>query len=442
MKGAWLIFRKDLRVLRRSPFLLGVLLAYPLVIALLVGLVAGYANSKPRVGLVDLDALPPRVVVGGKRFDVQRTIDEVSRNVRLVPLSRAEAERQLANGKVVAVLTVPRGFVSDLTGMVRSPTLTVELAPGGLRPRLEQQVQALVYSLNRKLQRAYIGTNLRYVRLILHGGSGEFLGQDFELLGLEGAQRELAQLPRGPRLDELRKFVHDARLALAQTDDALRATANPIELRRVNDRGRSWLLGAQVQSYALAVTLTFLAFVLAAGALASERDEKVIGRLARGLVSRRELVAAKVALAALVGGALGFAVAILFGTIVEIGGVQGGEPWGRLPLVAVGLVLAGAAVGAVGTLIGALAREARAASLVAVLVVLPVVFLGLVPREIVPAAGWVSDALPFAHAVRFFSAALYDVSPWGAVLREAGWLVGLGLGFSLLAWLGMRRLTS
>jgi hypothetical protein len=77
-----------------------------------------------------------------------------------------------------------------------------------------------------------------------------------------------------------------------------------------------------------------------------------------------------------------------------------------------------------------------------VLVVLPVVFLGLVPREIVPAAGWVSDALPFAHAVRFFSAALYDVSPWGAVLREAGWLAGLGLGFSLLARVGMRRLTA
>jgi ABC-2 type transport system permease protein len=394
------------------------------------------------VALVDLDNLPPTLVVGGKTFDVQRTIDQVSRNVRLVPLSQAEAERELANGEVVAVLTVPRGFVADLVGMVRSPVLTVELSPGGLRPRLEQQVQALVYSLNRQLQRAYIGTNIQYVRLILHGGTGSFLGRNFQLLGLDGAQRELSELPPDPRVERLRDFVGDARLALAQTDDALRATANPIELERVNDKGRSWLLGAQVQAYALAVTLTFLALVLAAGALAAERDENVIGRLARGLVRGRELIAAKVALAAVVGGGLGLTVALVFGAIVEAGGVEGGEPWDRLPLVAAGLLLAGGAVGAVGALVGALAREARAASLVAVLVVLPVVFLGLVPREIVPAAGWVSDALPFAHAARFFSAALYDVSPWNAVAREALWLVGLGGAFALLARVSLRRLTN
>ncbi len=112
----------------------------------------------------------------------------------------------------------------------------------------------------------------------------------------------------------------------------------------------------------------------------------------------------------------------------------------RLPLLAVGLALAGASVGALGTLLGALAREARTASLVALLVVLPIVFLGLVPRELVPAAGLVSDVLPFAHAVRFFSAALYESRPWASVGAEAAWLVGLGLVFALGARVGMRRL--
>ena len=387
MRRAALILVKDLRVLKRSPLLLGVLLAYPLVIALLVGLVAGYSNSKPRVALVDLDHLPPALVVGGHTFHVDATIDAVSRNVVLVRLPQAEAERELRNGKVVAVLTVPRGFVSDLIGMVHSPTLRYEVAPGGLRPRLTQQVQALVYSLNRQLQRAYIGANLEYIRLLQHGGDGAFLGRKFHILGLEGAQKLLAELPRGRRLDAMRDFVRNARLALAQTDDALKATANPIQLTEIGNHGRSWLLGAQVQAYALALTLTFLALVLAAGALATERDENVIGRLSRGLVKPGELVAAKVALAAVVAGGLGLAVALVFGAIVQLGRVQGGEPWTRLPLVLVGLVLAAGAVGAMGTLVGALAREARAASLVAVLVVLPVVFLGLVPREIVPAAG-------------------------------------------------------
>ena len=236
------------------------------------------------------------------------------------------------------------------------------------------------------------------------------------------------------------KVIAPARLALAQTGNALRATANPISLEQAPEHGRTWTLSAQVQAYALGLTITFLSLVLAAGALASERDENVIGRLARGLVRLWELVAAKVALAAVVAAVLGLAIALVFGAIVEAGGVAGGEPWGRVPLVVVGLALAGAALGALGALIGALAREARTASLVAVLVVMPIVFLGLVPSEVAPAAGWVSDALPFAHAVRFFVAALYDVSPWARLWREALWLCGLGLAFGALARLAIRRL--
>jgi len=437
---ALLLLRKDLRVLRRSPLLLVVLLAYPLLVAGLVGLVAGYASSKPRVALVDEDNLPATLVLGGHRFHVDRTIARVSHDVKLVRLSPDEAERQLRTGKVVAVVTVPRGFVADLRAMVRSPQLVLQTTHGGLSPRVTQQVQALVYSLNRELQRAYIESNLRYVRLILHGGDGSFLGRKFRILGLDGTERELRNLPPGPRLDAIRRFVDDARLALAETDDALRATANPIELVQAPDRGRTWALSAQVQAYALALTISFLTLVLAAGALAAERDENVIGRLARGLVGLGELVAAKILLAALVALGVGAAIALAFGIVIQIGGVTGGEPWSRLPLLGVGLVLAGASLGALGTLLGALTRESRTASLVSLLVVLPVVFLGLVPPEVVPVAGYLSDALPFAHAVRFFGAALYDASPWAAVAREAAWLVGLAAVFAAAARAGARRL--
>jgi ABC-type multidrug transport system permease subunit len=435
-----LLLRKDLRILRRSPALAAMLIAYPLVVAGLVGLVAGYASSKPRIALVDEDHLPARVVVGHRSFDVNRTIARVSSNVHLVRLSPDEAARELRTGKVVATVTVPPGFVDDLRSMVRSPRLILETSHGGITPRVTQQVQALVYSLNRELQTAYITANLRYVQLILHGGPGTFLGRQFQILGLDRTERLLRQLPRGPRLDRIRDFVGDARLALAQTGNALHATANPIELVRAPDRGRTWALSAQVQAYALALTISFLTLVLAAGSLAAERDENVVGRLARGLVGLGELVSAKVVLAAVVSVAVGLAIALAFGVIIQVGGVTGGEPWMRLPLLGVGLVLAGASLGALGALLGAVAREARTASLVALLVVLPVVFLGLVPREIVPAAGVVSDALPFAHAVRFFSSSLYDARPWAAVGREAAWLAGLGLAFGAAARVGARRL--
>ena len=435
-----MLLRKDMLVLRRSPLLLGILIAYPLAIALLVGLVASYASSKPRVALVDEDNLPATVVVGGKRFHVDRTIRQASQNVKLVRLSPEDADQQLRTGKVVAVVTVPPGFIASLKGMVRSPQLELQLSRGTISSRVEQQVQALVYSLNRRLQRAYIANNLRYVTLILKGGDGRFLGQPIDVLGIESAERLLDAMPATPRNRRLRDFLHDARLALANTGDALRSTAHPIELVRAPARGRTWVLSAEVQAYALGLTITFLALVLAAGSLAAERDENVIGRLARGLVGLGQLIWSKVALAAAVALALGLAISLAFGVAIEIGGVTGGEPWRRLPLLVVGLVLAGACLGALGSLLGVLAREARSASLVALLVVMPIVFLGLIPREVVPPAAWVSDVLPFAHSVRFFSAALYDLSPWTSVLREGLWLVALGVVFGGLARIEARRL--
>jgi ABC-type Na+ efflux pump permease subunit len=441
MRPIRLLLGKDLTVLRRSPLLLGALVAYPIVIALLVGLVAGYASSKPRVAFVDEDGIPPVVVVGGHGFHIQAVIDQVAHEVTLVRMSPEEADRELASGKIAASITVPPGFLSELVTTVQSPQLVLRTVSGGLAPRVTQQMQALVYQLNRKLQVGFIDANLRYVNLILHGGNASFLGKHFNILGLDHMESELNGLPPSARVERIRRFTQVARLALAQTGNALQATANPIELAQPKSKGRSWVLSAQVQSYGIALTVTFLSLLLAAGATAAEHDEGTIGRLRRRLVSRGQLVWAKIALAGTVGLALGAALALVFGIVVEVGGVTGGEPWSRLPLLLVGVLLAAGVVGAVGTLLGALARESRTASLLAVLVVLPVVFLGLVPRGAVALAWWISDFLPFAHAVRFFSAALYDPSPWRNIAVETAWLLGIGAVFWVLARISVRRLT-
>jgi ABC-2 type transport system permease protein len=429
-------------VLRRSPALLAALLAYPIVIALLVGLVAGYASAKPRVAWVDQDNVPSVVEVAGHRFHVQTIIDQVSRNVTLVRMSASEAARELASGKVVATITVPSGFVGTLETAAESPSLVLRTGSGALASRVTQQVQSLVYQLNLKLQTVFIKANLVFVDLLLHGGHGSFLGRQFTVLGLDGTERELRGMSPGARVDAIQRFVRDARLGLAQTGTALAATAHPILLEQPKRKSRTWVLSAQVQAYGIALTVTFLALLLAAGAAAAERDEGTIGRLRRGLVSRGQLVWSKVALAAVVGLALGTAIAVVFGIVVEVGGVSGGEPWARLPLLLPGVALAAAVVGAGGALLGAVAREARTASLLAVLVVLPVVFLGLVPRGALAFAWWVSELLPFAHAVRYISGALYDASPWHAVLVEAGWLAGIGAVLWSLARVAVRRLAA
>lgn len=441
MTSILLILRKDLLVLRRSPALLGVLIAYPLVIALLIGLTAAYANAKPRVALVDRDHIPAKVTVAGETFDVAALIDQVAKNVDLVRMDEHEAADQLASGRVAAVITIPPGFVQTLKGLVSSPRLTLATGTGGITPRVRQQMQALVYNLNLRVQKAFIEADIRYVDLLQHGGKGRVLNQDFDIIGLDGTQRLLARLPPSPERAQIEDFVHDARLALAFTDNAIRATATPVVLEEESGRGRTSALSAQVQAYGLAITIAFLGVLLAAGALAAERDENTIGRLVRGLIGLGRLVIAKVSLAVVVALGVGTAIVVGFGIAVEAADVSGGQPWQRLPLVLVGIVLAGAAIGAVGALIGALARESRTASLVAILIVLPAVFLGLVPREIVPVAGWISDAFPFVHAARFFASALYDGSPWDTVAREAAWLVGLAGVYGTLARLAARRLS-
>jgi ABC-2 type transport system permease protein len=301
-----------------------------------------------------------------------------------------------------------------------------------------QQVQALVYQLNRKLQAGFIAADLEYVKLIEKGGRFA----SYDVLGLDRMDVELNALPQNERVQRIREFVHVARLALAQTGAALDATANPIGLVQPKQKGRTWVLSAQVQSYGIALTVTFLALLLAAGATAAERDEGTIGRLRRGLVSLGELVWSKVALAAVVGLVLGAAISVVFGVIVDAASITGGQPWARVPLLLVGVLLAAGVVGAAGALLGALAREARTASLLAVLIVLPVVFLGLVPRGALAPAYWVSLFLPFVHAFRWFNAALYDTSPWRTLGIETLWLVGIGTVLWLLARRAVRGLAA
>ncbi|HVS84061.1 MAG TPA: hypothetical protein VHD91_00350, partial [Gaiellaceae bacterium] len=190
--SVWLLLRKDVRVLLRSPALLGALLAYPVVIALLVGLVAGYASSKPRVAFVDEDHIPPVVAVAGHRFHIQAIVDEVSKNVTLVRMGPAEARRELADGRVTAAITVPPGFLDELQSTTRSPDLILRTTSGGLAPRVRQQMQALVYQLNRQLQDAFVSADLAYVRLIIGGGQTSIGGVHYQVLGLDRMQQELA----------------------------------------------------------------------------------------------------------------------------------------------------------------------------------------------------------------------------------------------------------
>jgi ABC-2 type transport system permease protein len=353
----------------------------------------------------------------------------------------------MRSGDVVATIVVPEGFVANLASLVDQPELVLRTSRGGLAGRVERQTEALVFNLNRELQDAYIEANLEYVQMIQEGGTGDFLGNEFTIVGLTGAERLLAQLESrtdDPASEEdiaqLQTFIAEAKLALDQTGQALRATANPITLRLDDEGRRTWLLSAQVQAYALALTMALLCIVVAAGAIASERDENVLARLVRGLVGLGELVAEKIALVTVVGVAVGTLLTAVLATVLAIAGSTSFASWLRLPVLLVGLALAAAAFAAFGVLLGVLARDTRTAALVALLVALPLILLGILPEVSIGPAAWISAAFPFAHAVELFESTLYDTDPWAGTAREALWLLALTLGFGALARLAMPRL--
>jgi hypothetical protein len=116
--------------------------------------------------------------------------------------------------------------------------------------------------------------------------------------------------------------------------------------------------------------------------------------------------------------------------------------WSRAGLWVLALAAAAAAFGALGVAIGALAREVRAASLLAFGLALPLAFLALVPSGAVSGAFYdviniVSFAFPFKAALQSLDAAVNGASPpLGSSIAH---LAALTLLFGALARLGLGR---
>ncbi len=444
MRAIALLLGKDARVLARSRLLAAGLVVYPLLVALVVGLVVRYAGERPEISLVGEARLPDIVRVGDRTFDFRKVLAQAP-EVRLVSRSPADAARELASGRSLATLVIPSDFAERLSEMRASPRIVLRTTSSGLSTRVVEKVRALVYSLNLELQQAYITANLAAVDLVLRGGSGSIGKTHFTLLGIDKAEQRLAVLARShdravaARARELEAFLGQLRGAVGQVGVFLRATANPIVLTTTTAGGRAWLLSAQIQVYALALTLAFVTTLLGAAAITAEREDAVIGRLARGLAPLGRVIVEKLVFAALVATVIGAALALVFGLIVAMGGVAGGEPWSRLPLLVCGLVLAAGAFAAFGVLLGTLGRDSGTAMLLAFVVALPLSLLGVVPGG-AGIARWAGDLFPFGHAAGLFSGILYDASPLEAFTRGAAWLVALAVGFGLLARLGARRL--
>ncbi len=448
----WLLL-KDLQILRRSPLLVGLLAVYPIVIAVLIGFSLSSPPGKPRVAFANL--VPPddeQFNVGGQRLDASSYAGKLFEAVEPIRVkTREEAIAKVREGEALGALVVPADAVEQLQSAINlsgSPQRpTIEVYYNAEDPLKRQYVESLVDSRLGEANRALTGelTRLagRYLGILLEGGEFSLLGREITVLGLQRArtivEASIASLPRGaPERVALAQVSAFAKLAIDNldlSDEVLASVGSPVRVKQTVLEGKKTPLDAFAVAVSVTISLMFVTLLLAAGMLALEREEHAFSRLVRGLVSRGGLLAEKIGLAAL----CSFAVtALMLAGLALFVGLD----WSRAPLWIPALALGALAFAAMGVAIGGLAREVRAASLLAFLLSLPIAFLALVPAGAVAQGlydviGVVSALFPFKPALQALNAALNDAEP--GLARPLAHLAVLTLGFGLLARLGLKR---
>jgi len=441
----WL-FLKDLRILGRSPLLVALLVLYPIVIAVLIGFALSRGPDKPEVAFYNGLAGKSAVVeLGGDRIDLAaqgRRLFEAIDPVRVN--SRAAAIQKVRDGDVLGALIIPDDLATNIQSSLEQGTVEVfyNAEDPAKRQYVENTIKAQVQTANGALTKRVAKEALKLLDLISTGGEYSFLGQSFDVLGLERAEAILeqarAELPAGsPERAELDRVITFGKLArenLSFSDDVLAVVGEPIRVKATALNGGTTSLTSFAVALAVAVSLMFITLLLAAGTLALEREENAFSRLVRGLVSKTGLLVEKAGLAA----GCSLLVCLLMmaglGLFVEL-------DWGRFPLWLAALALGALAFAAVGLAIGGLTRDVRAASLLAFMLCLPLAFLALVPSGAVTPALYdvtraVSAVFPFKPALDALDAALNDAGDLGGPLLH---LAALTAAFGALGRLALQR---
>ncbi|HKG37859.1 MAG TPA: ABC transporter permease [Conexibacter sp.] len=443
----WLLL-KDLRILRRSPLLVALLIVYPIAIALLIGFALSGGPGKPTIALVNEIPTDQRSFdVAGGRVTAAEYLPALLRSVDIVrPRTRAEARRLVRDGKVLGAVILPADITEKLSTGREQPTIEVLYnGEDAVKQRyVESIIRARLADANLALSGRFQKATAGYLQLLLGGGTINVLGRDVNILGLKNAHAittgAIAALPpRSPvrtSLSQVAQFGQIAIENLGLSRDVLRSVGEPLRVRQTIIGGKRTPLDTFAAAISVTVSLMFLTVLLAAGLLALEREEHAFSRLVRGLVSRLGLLVEKIGLAAL----CAFAVTLVM--LLALGGFFITLDWSRFPQWLLALGAGAIAFAALGVAIGGLAREVRAASLLAFLLSLPIAFLALVPSGAVSGGledviGAVSAMFPFKATLQALDAALNDaeVGLWAPLAH----LAVLAVAYTALARLAVGR---
>ena len=446
----WLLL-KDLQILKRSPLLVGLLIVYPIAIALMIGFALSSPPGKPKVAFYS--GVAPgtgRLRFGNQQIDISSVESELFKSIEPIRVSSPdEAVAKVRDGQALAALIVPADIVEQIQSLVSTgtgnPTIQVVLNSSDPLERqfADQAIGSRLTQVEQLISQQLLRVAIGDLQEVLSGGTVQLGGQSVPLLGLRNSrtiiQGTIAALPRGsplrPALQQVAGFANLAIDGLAFASPVLGSIVSPLTVQESDLAGKTTPTNAYAVAIAVIVSLMIVTVLLAAGMLALERSENAYSRLVRGLVSPERLLWEKILLAAGCAAAVTLVMAACVSAFVHL-------DWGRFELWVLALALGGLAFGALGVAIGGLARDVSVASLIAFLLSLPIAFVALVPASAVSGAvksvlDVIAFVFPFKPALEAIGNAFSGTSP------GIGWplvhLAVLTLVFAALARLALRR---
>jgi ABC-type multidrug transport system permease subunit len=446
----WLLI-KDLQILKRSPLLVGLLVVYPIAIALMIGFALSGPPSKPKVALLnEVPAGHGELTFGNQKINISKYASQLYQSIDPIKVnSRATAIDKVKSGQAAAALIIPADITSQINSLITqgagSPTVELILNTKDPIERqfADQAISARVAQVQQAVSKQVLRVAVTDLQQTLNGGTLQFLGHNAPLLGLKNSraivQGTIASLPKdSPLVPALRQVVNFATLAidgLGFATPVLSSIGSPLTVQTTDLAGKTTPTATYAAAIAVIVSLMFVGVLLAAALLALERSEHTYSRLVRGLVGPSGLLSEKITVSAASAAAVTLVMAALVSLFVHL-------DWGRFPLWIAALALGGLAFAALGVAIGGLAREVSVASLMAFLVSLPIAFVALVPGDAV--SGTLKSILDAISFVFPFKAALQAVgNAFSGTAPGIGWplvhLAVLTLAFGALARLAMKR---
>jgi ABC-2 type transport system permease protein len=306
---AWL----NLLQLLRDRSQLVTMIAVPLLLTTVFGMMLGGGESRTVVAFADLD---------GTRYsgEVAAALDPRSYDVRKV--TEAEARAEVTAGQAAAALVVPKGFGDDLLSGIKTTVLLI-------RDPRSNSALAVSEAVSGRVQR--LAADAETIRIVRRA----FLGVSISTGADLGA----------PSPEDVYTYA-----------DKLWSPTPPLSIAEVKVtqstvRGASQS-SAGFQQYSLGFTLTFMLF-MGLGSAGGFLDDRELGTLSRLLTtpnSKAKLILGKVA---------GIYVTVLFEAALMIGAgvLLYHVPWGQDPLGVVMIVASyGLAATGLGVMMSTIAR--------------------------------------------------------------------------------------